>query len=158
MGVMAGIAGLLGLGEGAGKAIATPVAAVGNVIDQLFTSDDERLSHEEIRLRLNQQPHLAQVEINKIEAAHRTIFVAGWRPSIGWVCSACLALYYIPQCIVSAWVWTKLCLVAIERADTLSGFALPAYPMGIEGILELVLAMLGMAGLRTFEKLKGRAK
>ncbi|MDQ6974821.1 MAG: 3TM-type holin, partial [Mariprofundaceae bacterium] len=80
-----------------GGSVAQPVEAVGNVMDKLFTSDDERLTHEEVRLRLAQKPHLAQIELNKIEAAHRSIFVAGWRPAIGWVCAAGLGWQFVMQ-------------------------------------------------------------
>ena len=66
-------------------ALAQPIEAIGNVLDKLFTSDDEKLSRQEALARLAQQPAMAQIEINKIEAAHRSVFVAGWRPFIGWV-------------------------------------------------------------------------
>ena len=56
--------------------IAEPIEAVGNVVDNLFTSDDERLTHEEIKLRLQQRPHMIQAETNKIAARHRSWFVA----------------------------------------------------------------------------------
>ena len=63
-----------------------PVEAVGNVLDALFTSDKERLDKKAVLARIAQQPRLIQGEINKIEAAHKSVFVAGWRPFIGWVC------------------------------------------------------------------------
>ena len=75
----------------AGSSIAEPIDAVGNVLDKLFTSDEEKLDKQILIERLRQQPVLAQVELNKVEAAHRTVFVAGWRPAIGWVCALGLA-------------------------------------------------------------------
>ena len=69
-----------------------PIEAVGNVLDALFTSDKERLDKKAVLARIAQQPTLVQGEINKIEAAHKSVFVAGWRPFIGWVCG--LALFY----------------------------------------------------------------
>ena len=66
-----------------GGAAAQPVQAVGNVLDKLFTSDEERLDKKIILERLMQQPSLAQIELNKVEAQHRSLFVAGWRPFIG---------------------------------------------------------------------------
>ena len=69
-----------------------PIEAVGNVLDALFTSDKERLDKKTVLARIAQQPTLVQGENNKIEAAHKSVFVAGWRPFIGWVCG--LALFY----------------------------------------------------------------
>ena len=123
-----------------GEAVATPINAVGNVLDQLFTSDEEKLDKKIVLQRLNQQPQLAQTEITKIEAQHRSIFVSGWRPAIGWVCTAGLAMTFIINPILQ---WA-------------SGKPGPVLPSDI--ILELVLALLGLGALRTFEKLKGRAK
>lgn len=144
---MASVLGTL-FGGGVGE-VAKPIEAVGNVIDNLFTSDDERLSHEEIKMRIAQKPGLVQAEINKIEAQHRSVFVAGWRPGIGWVCAVSLAAYYVPQYTLAAVLWTR---ASWEAA------ALQPYPVTADGLLELVLALLGMATVRTIEKLNGRAK
>ncbi len=130
------LSGLLGGGE----AVAAPVTAVGNVLDQLFTSDEERLDKEIIKQRLAQQPALAQVELNKVEAGHRSLFVAGWRPFIGWVCGVGLAFMFLINPI-------------LQWASAKPG---PELPQDI--ILELVLALLGLGALRTYEKMKGRAK
>ena len=125
---------------GGGDAVAAPVTAVGNVLDQLFTSDEERLDKKIVLERLAQQPGLAQVELNKVEASHRSMFVAGWRPFIGWVCGVGLAFMFLVNPIMQWW----------SAKDG------PDLPEDI--ILELVLALLGLGALRTFEKMKGRAK
>ncbi len=85
----------------------------------------------------------AQAKINEIEVAHSSIFVAGWRPFIGWVCGIGLLWAFIFQPI---FIW------AIASFD-LGVNDLPA--INTDGLYQLVLAMLGMGGLRTFEKLKG---
>ena len=91
------------------------------------------------------QAAMAQVEVNKIEAAHSSVFVAGWRPSIGWVCAAGLAWAFVLAPIAS---WA-LVVMGIKGE-------LPAIQTNY--LMELVLAMLGIGGLRTFEKLQiGRA-
>ncbi len=123
-----------------GQAVATPVNAVGNVLDQLFTSDEERETLELAKQRLAQQPQIAQVELNKVEAQHRSMFVAGWRPFIGWVCGVGLAFMFLINPILQ-WLSSK------EGPDL---------PEDI--ILELVLALLGLGALRTYEKMKGRSK
>lgn len=123
-----------------GEAVAAPVTAVGNVLDQLFTSDEEKLDKKIVMQRLAQQPALAQVELNKVEAQHRSLFVAGWRPFIGWVCGVGLLFMFLANPILQ---W-------------LSAKPGPELPQDI--ILELVIALLGLGALRTVEKMKGRAK
>jgi hypothetical protein len=146
---MSGIMDFLGMGKQAGDAIAEPVKAVGNVLDNLFTSDDERLSRQEALAKLAQIPHIAQQEVNKLEAQHRSIFVAGWRPSIGWVCSISLGAYYIPQYVLASVLWAK----ASWMADTIQ-----AYPVNADGLTQLVFALLGMGGIRMMEKMAGKTK
>ncbi|WP_051183260.1 3TM-type holin [Desulfocurvibacter africanus] len=154
-----GLGSWLGIGKEAGEAMAKPVEAIGNTLDALFTSDDERLTRQEALERLRGLPALGQIELAKIEAAHRTLFVAGWRPAIGWVCAAALATYYLPQFLTASGVWVYLCLKVIYGSTDLTGIVLPAYPIGaISGLMELVLGMLGLGTLRTFEKLGGKAK
>lgn len=135
------------LGTLAGGALAQPIEAVGNVLDKLFTSDDEKLSRQEALARLAQQPALAQIELNKIEAAHRSVFVAGWRPFIGWVCGLGLAWAFIGhplfEWIVAVWLPARGIVAPVLITDHM---------------VELVIAMLGLGGLRTFEKIAGRAR
>ena len=85
-----------------------------------------------------------QTEINKIEAGHSSIFVSGWRPYIGWVCGMAIAWAFLVAPMLS-WLLPVMGVVA----------AVP--PLQTEFLLELVFAMLGLGGLRTFEKLKGVA-
>ena len=129
--------------------IATPIDAIGNAFDKLFTSDEEKMQAQAVMEKLRQHPAELQVEINKIEAAHRSVFVAGWRPFIGWVAGVSLGLYFIPQYIIASYLWA---IISLEKQ------ALQEYPVAADGLLELVLAMLGMAGLRTFDKLTGKSK
>ena len=132
-----GIASFLGFG---GEAAAAPITAVGNVLDALFTSDEEKLDKNIILTRLAQQPNLAQVELNKVEAGHRSIFVAGWRPFIGWVCGFGLVNTFL----INPW---------LQWITDKPG---PVLPQDI--MLELVIALLGLGALRTVEKMNGKAK
>ncbi len=138
---------ILGLG---GEAVAKPIEALGNVFDRLFTSDAERLQAQAVLEKLKQHQDELQVELNKIEAASSSVFVAGWRPAIGWVCAASLAVYYIPRFVVGTAMWVQ---AAWGQQD------LPPMPeMGIGDILGLVGSLLGMSWLRTSEKRAGVAR
>ena len=133
--------GLLGAVFGSGGSAA--VTAVGSAIDKLFTSDEERINAEIVLERLRQNPHILQAEINKTEAGHRSLLVAGWRPFIGWVCGIGLLWAFLGQPLFQ-WV------AAIVGSDIM-----PPY-VPTENMMELVLAMLGLGGLRTVEKIQGR--
>jgi hypothetical protein len=85
---------------------------------------------------------LAQTEINKAEASHKSVFVAGWRPFIGWVCGVGICWSMVAQPVAQ---WAM-----IAWGD---GTELPTIDTSY--LMELVTAMLGMSGLRTFEKLRG---
>lgn len=84
----------------------------------------------------------AQTDVNKIEAAHASIFIAGWRPFIGWVCGSAIAWHFIVAPLLT-WILT-MCGVII---------APPTIQIGL--LINIILAMLGLGGLRTFEKYKG---
>lgn len=130
------------LGKLFGGGAAEVVEAVGKVADHLFTSDEERLTRAEMLERLRQQPHLAQVALNKQEAAHRSVFVAGWRPAIGWTCALALAYHFVLE-PMSGWL---LATVALDIA--------PPPVLDTGPLLTIVLGMLGLGGLRTIEKAK----
>jgi hypothetical protein len=85
-----------------------------------------------------------QASINQVEAGHQSIFVSGWRPFIGWVCGAGLAWAFLLAPML-AW------LLPVAGVATV----LPALQM--EYLLELVVAMLGLGALRSFEKMRGVA-
>lgn len=118
-------------------------------LDNLFTSDEER---EQAKLRLQvelQKPHMQQAMISLAEANHPNWFVAGWRPGIGWVCAMCLLYHWLLKDIA------KMIMVSVGMdAEVIA--LLPK----IDGtaITGLVMALLGMGGLRTYEKMQGRAR
>jgi len=134
-----------------GGSAAQPIEAVGSIVKTVFGDKGEKLSHDEVMARIAQQPGMVQAEINKVEAGHRSIFVAGWRPFIGWICGISLGFYFIPQYVVATIIWVQL-IAANDFKE------LVAYPSTAEGLFQLVLALLGMAALRTGEKLAGKSK
>ena len=89
---------------------------------------------------------MAQVEVNKAEAQHRSIFVSGWRPFIGWVCGIALAYHFVlAPFIVFGVAW-----FGAEIPE------LPAFDM--DSLMTVLLGMLGLGGMRSFEKAKGLTK
>lgn len=123
-----------------GGSAAEPIQAVGGMFDKLFTSDEERLQAEAVLEKLRQHPGELQAAINQAEAGHRSLFVAGWRPFLGWVCGVGLAFPFLVNPVLQ-WV---------------TGDPGPVLPL--DALMELVLGMLGLGTLRTWEKVKGRAK
>ena len=121
------------------------VSALGAVFDQLFTSDSERAQAAAIMEKIRQHPTILQAEITKIEASHRSVFVAGWRPFIGWVCGIGLFWAFVGH-PVAQWI------IAVGR------LAIDVPMIMTDHLLELVMAMLGLGGLRSLDKLRGRSR
>jgi len=87
-----------------------------------------------------------QLEVNKVEAASRSAFVAGWRPFVGWTCGVALAYHFVLQPLILFGVT----VAGVEMSP------LPAFDM--DTLLTVLLGMLGLGGLRTLEKTKGVSK
>jgi hypothetical protein len=86
----------------------------------------------------------AQTDINKVEASNPSLFVSGWRPAIGWVCALALAYQYLLRPLSGT-------------IASLVGVTLPPLPGLDDNLWQLMMGMLGMGGLRTFEKVQGVA-
>lgn len=123
------------------------IREVGETVRELIPDADKKL---EIGVRLAEiadqadaretQLLLGQIEVNKADAASGNLFQAGWRPFIGWTCGGALAYTWIVAPIMKA------------------GFHLTELPIiDPSQIYPIVLAMLGVAGMRTFEKAVGVA-
>ena len=85
-----------------------------------------------------------QLSINQAEAGSPSVFVAGWRPMVGWICGA-----------ACAWNWIGLSVASF--AFTVAGHPLQLAPADLSQMWPLLAGMLGLGSLRTFEKLKGVA-
>tara|TARA_R100000426_G_scaffold84650_1_gene64001 strand:+ start:62 stop:457 length:396 start_codon:yes stop_codon:yes gene_type:complete len=93
-----------------------------------------------------QQLAMAQIEVNKAEAQSGSIFKGGWRPAVGWICAIAFAYHFIIKDLIMF-----ICGVAgLELPD------LPEFDMGT--LLTVLGGMLGIGGLRTYEKQKGLTK
>ena len=130
-----------------------PIAEVVNTILKRILpaekmSEEERAKLEaQVTLELAKQDWqgiLGQLEINKEEAKSPHWWVAGWRPFVGWVCGTAFAYHYIVQPLLG------FVLVAVYENPL--GSNLPVFDM--DSLLTVLLGMLGLGGLRTFEKYK----
>ncbi len=128
-----------------GGGFVSAAEGVANIVDKFVETDDERRAAEIIKGKMMMRPSLAQVELNKIEASHRSIFVAGWRPFIGWVCGFALAWQFIFFDLAR---WTAAVFFPGIEPPTLGG---------VESLVTILLSMLGLGALRTTEKLAGKA-
>lgn len=118
---------------------------ISNILDKFVADKDlkAKLQHE-----LDQELHkanMAQIEVNKEQAKHSSLFVSGARPAIMWVC--CLGLFW------SFFLAPFLTWLIVASGSTAT---LPA--IETEGLLSLTLALLGLGGFRSFEKFKGVAR
>lgn len=129
-----------------------PLAIVeigGRLLDKIIPDKDarERAQAELLKAAQDQdfQKAMGQLEVNKVEAQHASLFVAGWRPAVGWICVVGLAYNFLAYPLLT---W----LVAATGAE------INPPPLLSENLMELVLGMLGLGALRSFEKFKGVAR
>ena len=125
--------------------IAALIPLIGSVINKFIPDPAEKAKAEGELIAALQTWDSAQSKVNEAEAQSSSLFVAGWRPAIGWVCALALLYQYI---VVPVAMW----------AATWSGFDLPRPPTLDDVLWQLLFGMLGMGGLRTFEKMKGVAR
>lgn len=132
-------------GVGAGGAVSA-AQGISGILDEYVHTAEEKAAAEMLKIKLMMEPDKAQVELNKIEASHRSIFVAGWRPFIGWVCGFALLWHFI---LYDFLTW----LTALFDTDVV----VPELT-GTEELITIVMSLLGLGALRTYEKLNGKAK
>jgi|TARA_R100001086_G_scaffold82073_1_gene40220 hypothetical protein len=118
---------------------------ISNILDKFVADKDlkQKLEHE-LKTELH-RANMAQIEVNKEEAKHRTVFVAGWRPFTGWVCATALAYHFILEPVI-------VFVLALYNIQ----LTLPQFDMG--SLLTVLMGMLGLGGLRTYEKKQGLTK
>ena len=128
------------------------VAAVGGVIDDLHTSDKERLDAEIELRKIDAGLLQGQMEVNKVEAASSSLFVAGWRPAIGWIGAAALGYQFLAYPLL-IWAWALL-----QARGQVPNNLQPPPMLDTEALWVVLSGMLGIAGLRSVEKVKGVAR
>ena len=126
------------------------IGPVTGLLDKFIEDKDQKnaIAHEIATLAEKQahESQMAQILTNREEAKSRSVFVAGWRPFIGWTCGFALAYHFIAA---------PLILFGVGIA----GLEIPALPVfDMDSLMTVLLGMLGLGGMRSFEKAKGLTK
>jgi hypothetical protein len=126
------------------------IGPVTGLLDKFVEDKDQKakLAHEISTMadRHAQDLALAQIEVNKAEAASGSVWKGGWRPFVGWVCGTAFAYHFVIQPLA----------IFVVAAYGMEIPELPEFDMG--QLMTVLMGMLGLGGLRSFEKTKGVAK
>ena len=119
-------------------------------LDKFFPDADTelkgKLAEAASQINNDYQLQLAQLDINKVEASSSSLFVSGWRPAIGWVCGISLAYAAIIEPIarfIASVIFAYVGVFPVIDTDI---------------TMQILMGLLGLAGMRTFEKHKGVSK
>ena len=126
------------------------IGPVTGILDKFIEDKDQKaaLAHEIATMSEKHAQELAkgQLEINKAEAASGSVFKGGWRPFIGWVCGAAFAYHFVLQPFIVFGVTAA----GVDIPE------LPSFDMG--SLMTVMMGMLGLGGLRSYEKKQGLTK
>ena len=130
--------------------ITSLIGPVTGILDKVIQDKDQKakLAHEIATMSDThaQQALLAQLEINKAEAASGSLFKGGWRPCVGWICAIAFAYHFVLQPL-------------IIFVLTVAGIEIPSLPeFQMNTLLTVLGGLLGIGGLRSYEKTKGLTK
>lgn len=132
--------------------VAGIIEAVGGVIGDLVTTDKERLTAELELAKVDASLLTGQMEVNKVEAAHASVFVAGWRPACGWIGAAAMGYQFLLYPML-VWLWTLM-----QARGWVAAELKPPPMLDTDALWVILTGMLGIAGARTFEKVRGVSK
>lgn len=122
------------------------IGPISTILDKAIPDKDlkEKLCHEIATMaeKHAQERHMAQIEVNKVEAAHKSLFVSGWRPAVGWTCVFGMFGNFITI------PFANFALQLMEK-----DIVIPLVPL--ETMMPVLLGMLGLGAMRTVEKGKG---
>ena len=124
--------------------VSTIAEVASNVLDKIVQDKDlkQKLNHDIQKELISLDK--AQIELNTEEAKNGNWFVSGWRPSIGYICGLALLTHFI---ILPVATW----IAVVNGLD----LQLEKLEFDFSQLTTIVLSLLGMSSLRTFEKTKG---
>lgn len=117
---------------------------VGKIIDKVAGHVDKFTLDKEEKAQLIQEINKAQIEVNKIESGSSSLFKSGWRPFVGWTCGVALCYHFVLQPFLT------FVLFSIGKP-----IELPVFDMST--LTTVLFGMLGLGGMRSFEKTKKSA-
>ena len=117
---------------------------VAGIIDKVADKIDDFTLDKAEKAQLIQEINKAQIEVNKVEANSNSLFVSGWRPFVGWTCGVALCYHFVLQPFLT------FVLYSFGQQITL-----PTFDMGT--LTTILMGMLGLGGLRSYEKVKKSA-
>ncbi len=125
------------------------VAPVTGLLDKFVEDKDQKaaLAHEIATIadkQANEQA-VAQIQLNSVEAAHQSLFVAGWRPAVGWVCALAMLLNFI-------------LIPFINLGMEFAGVDIRLDLIEMDTMMPVLLGMLGLGGMRSYEKARNVAR
>jgi len=114
-----------------------------NAVSNLYTTDKARLEAQKNLADVIEQSDKLSGAVNVADANSINLFQSLWRPLLGWTAGACVALYYIPQIVLTEYVWFLQCLAQHQVIK---------FPMPSDEIMNLVYILLGFGAYRMIEK------
>ena len=124
------------------QSLAQPVSTI---LDKVIEDKDQKaaLAHEIATLaeKQAQDQVMGQIEVNKVEAQHPSMFVAGWRPAVGWVCAIAMLFNFLLIPFINLGLDIAAMDIQLDLID-------------METMMPVLFGMLGLGGMRTAEKIK----
>ena len=117
---------------------------VAGIIDKVADKIDEFTLDKTEKAELIQEINKAQLEVNKVEAGHTSLFVAGWRPFVGWTCGVALCYHFVLQPFLVFLLYS-------------SGYQMDLPVFDMTTLTTILMGLLGLGGLRSYEKVKKSA-
>lgn len=124
----------------------------GKIVDAIsshFSTPEQKQQATLDILKVIQASDLGQMQVNAAEAQNPHIFVAGWRPFIGWVCGFILAIAYIPKALAVLGIWVYVCIKGNQFA--------PPPSLDIGDVIALMGSLLGLGAMKSFDQFMGTA-
>jgi hypothetical protein len=131
------------------EAIAAGASLIDGIVRRIWpdATEVEKLKLEQLAREMDAawRNQLAQLQINMVEAANPSLFVAGWRPFTGWLCGLGFGYEFLFRPLVNGF--------------SIGFSGVPFWPaIESDALISLLFGLLGMGGLRTFEKTRGVAR
>lgn len=125
------------------------IDSVGKIIDNVWTSDKEKLELAIREKEIDASIAQSQMAVNQQEAAHANLFVAGWRPAIGWIGATAIAYQFLFYPLMM-WIW-----VFGQGKGWIPAALNPPPMIKADELWVIITGMLGVAGLRSWDKKNG---